>query len=137
MVWMPRTGFVWHELMTTDTEGARAFYRAVAGFDTVPGDYQMLMDGEQPVGGLVGPTPEGPIWPSGGPEPHWIAYIGVADVDAATQRAEQLGGQVLVPPVDIPGFGRAAVLRDPQGAAFGIFAPAPSSQPSDIHLGGS
>jgi len=83
----------------------------------------MLLDGDQPVGGLIGPTDEGPVWPSGGPEPHWIAYIAVEDVDAAARRARDLGGQVLLPPVDIPGFGRAAVLRDPQGAAFGVFAP--------------
>ncbi|MHB9029327.1 MAG: VOC family protein [Candidatus Latescibacterota bacterium] len=121
----PRTGFVWHELMTTDAEGARTFYREVTGLTAMPGPYLMLMDGDQPVGGLVGPTPEGPVWPSGGPEPHWIAYIGVPDVDVAVKKAQELGGQVFLPPVDIPGFGRASGLRDPQGAAFGIFAPLP------------
>jgi hypothetical protein len=64
------------------------------------------------------------VWPSGGPEPHWIAYIGVDDVDAAARRAQELGGQILLPPTDVPGLGRAAVLRDPQGAAFGVFGPA-------------
>lgn len=123
MTQIPRKGFVWHELMTTDTEGAQKFYREVTGLTATPGSYKMLMAGEQPVGGLVGPTPEGPVWPSGGPEPHWIAYIGVEDVDAAARRAHELGGQILLPPTDVPGFGRAAVLRDPQGAAFGIFAP--------------
>jgi predicted enzyme related to lactoylglutathione lyase len=123
LIQFPRRGFVWHELMTTDTEGAQRFYREVTGLTTNPGPYQMLMAGEQPVGGLVGPTPRGTVWPSGGPEPHWIAYIGVEDVDAATQKAHELGGKVLLPPTDVPGFGRAAVLRDPQGAAFGIFAP--------------
>jgi uncharacterized protein len=123
---VPRTGFNWHELMTTDTEGASEFYREVAGLKvSLIGPYQMLMAGDQPVGGLVGPGVEGPAWPSGGPEPHWVAYIAVADVDAAAQRAGELGGQVLVPPTDIPGWGRVAVLRDPQGAAFGVFNPAP------------
>ncbi len=118
-------GFVWHELMTTDTEGAKEFYEQVTGLAIQPGEYLMVMDGEQPVGGLIGPTAEGPVWPSGGPEPHWIAYFGVQDADTAVQRAQELGGQVLVPPVDIPEFGRAAVLRDPQGGAFGILAPLP------------
>lgn len=122
---MARSGFNWHELMTTDTEGAEKFYREVAGLTALPGPYKMLMDRQQPVGGLVGPTPDGPIWPSGGPQPHWISYIGVDDVDVAVRRAQELGGEVLLPPVDIPDFGRAAVLRDPQGAAFGVFAPAP------------
>ena len=121
----PRQGFNWHELMTTDVEGAERFYREVTGLTvTSLGSYRMLMAGDQPVAGLVGPRPEGAQWPSGGPEPHWIAYIAVGDVDAAAQRASELGGQVLLPPVDVPGFGRAAVLRDPQGAAFGVFTPA-------------
>ncbi|MHB1294207.1 MAG: VOC family protein [Anaerolineae bacterium] len=123
MVEMARTGFVWHELMTTDVEGAHTFYREVTGLTTAyVGNYPMLMDGEQPVGGVAGPTEAGPVWPSGGPEPHWIAYIGVEDVDVAAERARALGGQILLPPTDVPGFGRAAVLRDPQGAPFGIFA---------------
>jgi uncharacterized protein len=32
------------------------------------------------------------------------------------------GGEILLPPTDVPGMGRAAVLRDPQGAGFGVFA---------------
>ncbi|MGI5917905.1 MAG: VOC family protein [Anaerolineae bacterium] len=125
MAGIARSGFVWHELMTTDVEAAREFYREVTGLTTDVGDYPMLMDGGQPVGGLVGPTGQGPVWPSGGPEAHWIAYIGVEDVDAAVQRAQSLGGEILLPPVDVPGFGRAAVLRDPQGAAFGLFTVQP------------
>jgi predicted enzyme related to lactoylglutathione lyase len=85
----------------------------------------MLTAGGSPVGGLAGPRAEGPGWPSGGPQPHWIAYIAVDDADAAAEKAGSLGGQVLLPPTEIPGFGRAAVLRDPQGAAFGVFSPSP------------
>jgi len=107
--------------MTTDTEKAKEFYRAVTGITTGPGPYPMLMADNEQVGGLVGPRADGPNWPSGGPEAHWIAYIGVSDVDAAAQKARELGGKILLPPLDIPRFGQAAVLRDPQGAAFGIF----------------
>ncbi len=120
---IPGTGFVWHELMTTDTEGAKEFYKKITGLTVAPSQYLMFMAGDQPVGGLVGPTPQGPIWPSGGPEPHWIAYIGVEDVDIAAKKTVELGGKVLLPPIDVPGFGKAAVLRDPQGAAFGVFTP--------------
>jgi len=58
-------------------------------------------------------------------EPYWMACIGVDDVDSAAEKARELGGHVLLPPTKVPGFGRAAVLRDPQGRAFGIFTPAP------------
>lgn len=83
----------------------------------------MLIDDEILVAGLVGPRADGSGWSSGGPEPHWIAYFNVNDVDATVEKAQKLGGKVLLPPTDIPNFGRASVLRDPQGAPFGIFKP--------------
>jgi uncharacterized protein len=127
---LPRSGFVWHELMSTDPEQSEAFYRQVAGLSVTPlgeGDqaYLMLMDGDQPVGGVARPRPDQEGWPSGGPEAHWITYLGTDDVDEAARTAQRLGGQVLLPPTDVPGMGRAAVLRDPQGAAFGVFASEP------------
>jgi uncharacterized protein len=120
------SGFVWHELMSTDPKQSEAFYARVAGISVTPlGEepgYQLLMVGGQPVGGIAGPRPDHDGWPSGGPGAHWIAYVGTDDVDAAARTATELGGEVLLPPVDVPGMGRAAVLRDPQGAAFGVFA---------------
>ncbi|HEV8682436.1 MAG TPA: VOC family protein [Actinomycetota bacterium] len=95
--------------------GCRRLGDAIGG---EPGAYQMLMVDGQPVGGIAGPRPD----QSGGPEAHCIAYLGTDDVDAAARTAEELGGEVLLPPVDVPGMGGAAVLRDPQGAAFGVFA---------------
>ena len=41
----------------------------------------------------------------------------VADADRAAARAAELGGAVLLPPMDIP-VGRFAILADPQGAVF-------------------
>jgi uncharacterized protein len=126
---LPRSGFVWHELMSTDPKQSEDFYQQVAGVSvTLMGDepeaYRMLLVGGKPVGGMAGPRRDQEGWPSGGPEAHWIAYLGTDDVDAAAQKAQELGGEVLLPPVDVPGMGRAAVLRDPQGAAFGVFASA-------------
>lgn len=128
------TGFVWHELMTPNTAGAQEFYREVAGLTATPGPYRMLIAGGQNVGGLIGPTPDGSMWPSGGPEAHWVPYIGVADVDAAAERARELGGEILVPPTDIPGYARVAVLRDPHGATFGI-SRFESSDSEEEHFG--
>ncbi len=59
-----------------------------------------------------------------GSPPHWLAYVGSADVDATVKQAKQLGAQVYVEPRDIPSVGRFAVLADPQGAIFAVFAPA-------------
>jgi predicted enzyme related to lactoylglutathione lyase len=51
--------------------------------------------------------------------PHWSVDFWVDDADATAAAAEQLGGAVVVPPYDSPGF-REAVLADPQGAAFTV-----------------
>jgi predicted enzyme related to lactoylglutathione lyase len=53
--------------------------------------------------------------------PHWLVYFGCEDVDADAGRIGDTGGQVMVPPVDVPG-GRILVAQDPQGAVFGLFA---------------
>jgi uncharacterized protein len=126
---LPRSGFVWHELMSTDPKQSEDFYQQVAGVSVAlvgeePEAYRMLLVDGQPVGGMAGPRPDQERWPSGGPQAHWIAYLGTDDVDTAARNAQELGGDVLLPPVDVPGMGRAAVLRDPQGAAFGVFSSA-------------
>ena len=41
----------------------------------------------------------------------------VPDADQAAARAQELGGKVLLPPMDIP-VGRFTVLADRQGAVF-------------------
>src|ERR1035437_167744 len=51
--------------------------------------------------------------------PHWNVNFYVDGVDATVAHATSLGGQVIVPPLDTPGF-RSAALTDPQGAAFSI-----------------
>jgi predicted enzyme related to lactoylglutathione lyase len=63
--------------------------------------------------------------------PHWLPYVGTADVDATVQTAQGLGGRVYMGATDIPDTGRFAVLVDPQGAVFAIF-----SQPATAPSGG-
>jgi hypothetical protein len=57
-------------------------------------------------------------WPAAVPA-HWMVYFAVDDTDATAAKAAELGGQVSVPPTDIPP-GRFAVLNDPQGAVFSV-----------------
>jgi hypothetical protein len=49
--------------------------------------------------------------------PHWSVTFGVDDVEATAAKAAELGGEVLLGPVDAP-WTRMAVIRDPQGATF-------------------
>jgi uncharacterized protein len=49
-------------------------------------------------------------------------YMRVEDLQVTLDRAEALGGQTLVPPTDLPdGFGRFALLTDPDGHAVGLW----------------
>jgi uncharacterized protein len=59
--------------------------------------------------------------PEGSPAPpHWLVYFGSEDVDASVASIRELGGQVLVEPMPIPG-GRIAVAQDPQDGIFALF----------------
>jgi predicted enzyme related to lactoylglutathione lyase len=131
-----RGHFVWHELMTNDVEGAKAFYTRVVGWGTTPfgeGDppYILWTAGDVPVGGLM-TTPQEAL----GSPPLWFQYLTTPDVDASAAQVTALGGTVHVQPRDIPEVGRFAVVSDPQGATFALFTPTPSDeQPSPPQVG--
>lgn len=112
---------MWHELMTSDVEAARAFYSEVIGWksDKAPNmDYWMLLVGDTPAAGLMDIPPEAAEM---NVPPHWMAHISVDDLDAATARLAELGGTVHVPKQEIPEFGSFVIAGDPQGAAFGMW----------------
>jgi uncharacterized protein len=115
--------FVWHELMTTDTKAARAFYSNVVGWGAeeapMPGMvYTMFKAGQAHVAGLMD-LPEAAR--KMGAPPNWMGYVAVDDVDASCEKAKGLGASVYVPPTDIPEVGRFCVIADPQGAAIAMF----------------
>src|ERR1700733_5595899 len=122
-----RGKFVWHELMTTDTKAAAAFYPKVTGWKTQAWDkdatYTLWVSGKGPFGG-VRTLPDA----TRGSGPAWLAYVGTPDVDATVHSAQGLGARVLMGATDIPDTGRMAVLADPQGAAFALFSPTGASQ---------
>ncbi|HWK89936.1 MAG TPA: VOC family protein, partial [Longimicrobium sp.] len=115
---------VWNELATTDTEAARRFYTGLFGWSTTTMDmgmeYTTFMNGEIPAGGMFAITDE-----MKGMPPMWLPYFAVEDADAAAARAKELGAEVHVPPQDVPGVGRFAMLMDPQGAVFYVIRMAP------------
>ncbi len=112
----------WTELMTRDTEAAERFYRKLFGWDSrLSGigeqPYTEFLGGDRQVAGMM-PFPSG----IDDVPPHWLAYFAVDDCDASAARTLALGGGQIVPPQEIPGVGRFAVLCDPQGAVFGVVA---------------
>jgi hypothetical protein len=105
---------IWNELISNDVATATDFYRRVIGFDTRTierrgGKYTLLgHHGIDRAGILKNPTPD---W-----SPVWLTYFGVQDAAAAAARAEQLGGQILVPVSPEVREGTMAVIKDPTGA---------------------
>jgi len=111
----------WNELATRDAEKAAGFYTQVFGWEGQVSqmggtDYTTFYNHGNMNCGMIQMTAE---W--GDLPPHWMVYFAVADCDASAEKAKSLGGQIHVPPSDIPSMGRFAVLTDPQGATFSIF----------------
>jgi uncharacterized protein len=117
----PRGRFVWFDLVTSDPKATLEFYPAVTGWGTTRWDggmpYIMWTAHGASIGGVMELTPG----PNSGP--HWLAYISSPDVDGTVTLADNLGARVIMPPSNVPSVGRFAVLTDPQGARFAVFAP--------------
>jgi len=121
----PQPGtFSWTELMTTDAAAARRFYCRIWGWTFTempmgPGvTYTVFqLDGKA----VAGMMQMGGAQFEGVP-PNWLSYISVPDCDADVAKASELGAKILMPPQDVPGTGRFAVLEDPTGAVFAIIA---------------
>jgi uncharacterized protein len=114
--------FVWYELTTTDAEAAKTFYADVVGWGlrdaSMPGAaYTLFTAGEVAVAGLTGLSAEARKM---GAQPRWTGYVGVDDVDAATDRLRHLGGAVYVPPTDVADVSRFSVVADPQAATLAL-----------------
>ncbi|MDP2283225.1 MAG: VOC family protein [Pseudohongiella sp.] len=118
--------FIWYELLTEDSAGAREFYSKVVGWNIVdsgmPGPAYWFFNAtdpdsgiEIPVGGMMQLDNE---MKAGGAVPVWLGYIGVDNVDACLERLTAAGGTVMMPAADIPGAGRIAMVTDPQGVPF-------------------
>jgi len=106
------------EFPADDTERAKRFYAAVAGwtFDEVEGfpGYHMFRSG---------PASGGAIARRGEMAPQALRiYISVDSLEEAAAAAEASGGTVVEPPTEIgQGMGRFAVVRDTEGNEVGLW----------------
>jgi len=120
-----------NDLHTSDAEGARAFYGAVFGWDLLSGGmwalpaYGDFLEARTPgtrerVAEFGGPPRFEEVVATllriDGPA-RWGVTFAVEDADATAARATELGGTVLIPPVDAP-WVRTTVIADPAGAVF-------------------
>lgn len=114
--------FSLNELITTDLTSAKEFYGELLGWTftetkTIYGNPYLVIHREGTnVGGMMlkdGNVPDDVI-------PCWDTYITVDDIEASVKRVEELGGEVILPPTDIPKVGRFCVIKDPQGISLNL-----------------
>jgi predicted enzyme related to lactoylglutathione lyase len=121
--------FVWRELMTSDIQKARGFYGELLGwtFTDMPmptGTYTLVKKGEALVAGMM-PTPPDKPMPTA-----WLTYISVANVDDCLKAAGANGGATIMPPMDVPGVGRFAMMSDATGGVVGVLRNATTDGPA-------
>ncbi|MBA3809791.1 MAG: VOC family protein [Solirubrobacterales bacterium] len=129
MLWQPHehkgaqlvnapSALVWNELQSPDLDASAAFYTDLFGWDVhdapeTQEGYKLIKNGDAQNGGMRELTPGSP--------PNWLVYFAVEDIDAGLARVEELGGSALMGPIDID-IARIAVVQDPQGAVFALYA---------------
>ena len=112
--------WTWYELNTTDVDKAKTFYGELLGWtfeDKTMGEMTytaILQDGKEI--GLIQKLPAD----AKKKKAHWLGYVSVADPDAAVAGAQEAGATVVTPLTDAPDVGRFAVLKDKNGAMFGV-----------------
>ena len=108
-----------NQLNTSDPDAAQRFYSELFGwrFRAAEGGespYWGIYRGERMNGGMM------PLPPEAGAPSHWLVYVGIDDIGAAAEQIGSSGGQVMIPPREVPG-GRILVAQDPQGAIFALW----------------
>jgi hypothetical protein len=112
--------FVHLELSTPDAAKSKAFYSDLFGWtfkdeDMGPaGIYSVFHPSSGPGGGLYS-MPGMPTF--------WLAYVGVEDINASTEKAKSLGATIHKGPMEIPNIGWMTILVDPTGATIALFQP--------------
>ena len=110
----------WFEIGTPGVDAAKAFYGQLFGWSFAPDGAYTLVTAP----GAAGPS--GGIFNTGGNLPPYAVFVvQVADVAATASRAEDLGGKVVVAPMDLPDGMAVAYLTDPDGSMFALFSPKP------------
>ena len=104
------------EVIGKDGPALQRFYGELFGWSINadnPMNYGIVDNGGQGINGGVGPAPEG------GPG-HLTWYVEVEDLQAALDKAKELGGTPAFGPIDVPGGPSIALFNDPEGHLVGL-----------------
>jgi predicted enzyme related to lactoylglutathione lyase len=111
----------WHELYSSLGQAAAfEFYSKQFGWETLElmdmgamGKYRIFGAGGVPMGGMMDKPADTPV-------SAWAFYVNVDGIDAAIERIQRAGGQVLMGPHEVPGGSWIVQALDPQGANFAL-----------------
>ena len=115
----PQGTFSWADFYSTDMEATKNFFKKVLGWeaeDSTEVPYTMFKIPEGYVAGGSNMAPEG--FP-----PSWSCYVSVDDIDEITTKATELGGKVIVAPMEVLESGKMAGVQDPTGAVVMFWEP--------------
>ena len=111
--------FCWSELATNDVAKAGDFYSKLFDWTTKTdaGDppYTEFRLAGTSVAGMLALTPR-----HGDAPPHWLPYVTVANCETTAAKVSELGGNVIVPPTEVPEVGTFSVFFDPGGAGLAV-----------------
>jgi len=131
-----KTGdFNWVDLSAKNFEAQSAFYEALLDWthnDMPYGEgqvYRMFYrDGS--VVAAISQLPAEMI--AAGVPSMWNTYVATDDVDATVAKAVELGGEIAMPPSDVPMAGRMAAIKDPTGGVLFVWKPMEGASTSSM-----
>ena len=113
--------FVWFDLLTNDVPGTKRFYGELFNWEfegTASGNssYATIKNNATAIGGIIHLK----RLDENVSESRWLSYLSVADVDRSVKQFREAGATVLKEASDVPGRGRVAVVKGPQGAILAL-----------------
>lgn len=112
----------WADLNTPDQQAAVDFYTKLFGWEVDASQdgsgYLHIKNAGDHIGGIPPKEQQNPNAP-----PHWMIYLQVADCEATTAKAKELGASVFMGPTRMEKVGVVTVFADPQGAVSALFQP--------------
>ncbi len=103
------------EIVGKDGSALQTFYTSLFDWKidaNNPMNYGMVEAAQGGIAGGVGPSEDG--------SKSVTFYVQVADLKAALDKAEKLGGKTVMPPMDVPGGPSIAQFTDPEGNRIGL-----------------
>lgn len=126
----------WIDLAASDADRARAFYAGLFGWQAqeqrlgVGGSFTRLQHAGEDVASLYQLRRR---HLEAGVPSHWTPYIAVRSAEESAARVEECGGRIIVPPFDVEGIARIALMVDSVGAPLGLWQRMKAAPEEDEH----